>query len=131
MVSFCHEATGLDDFAAAIDRVVDYLWEDERSSYLETPRRHRPHHIFRALATLSRWLELRNRTATRTKPLPPDPEEKNEIRAQSADLALMVFQGQTGADIEDAVSDLLADVMHWCDRHGREFHEELRRARSH
>ena len=33
--------------------------------------------------------------------------------------------------MEDAVSDLLADLMHWCDRFGQEFHEELRRALYH
>jgi hypothetical protein len=41
------------------------------------------------------------------------------------------FRGQTGADIEDVVSDLLADLMHWCDRHEQDFDLELQRAQGH
>ena len=66
-----------------------------------------------------------------TKPLPPDPEKLNATRAVCASIALDEFRRQTGADMEDAVSDLLADLMHWCDRFGQTFHEELRRARNH
>ena len=66
-----------------------------------------------------------------TKPLPPDPEMLNANRARWATAALDEFRRQTGADMEDAVSDLLADFMHWCDRFGQEFHEELRRALNH
>jgi hypothetical protein len=63
-----------------------------------------------------------------TKPLPPDPEMRNANRARFAALALEAFQRQTGADLKDAVSDLLTDLMHWCDRFGQEFPAELRRA---
>lgn len=66
-----------------------------------------------------------------TKPLPPDPEELNNERAQWADNAITTFQMFTRTDIQDAVSDLLADLMHWCDRHGFDFHKELGRAESH
>ena len=66
-----------------------------------------------------------------TKPLPPDPEHGNANRARCAAAILAVFQRRTGADRADALSDLLADLMHWCDRSGREFRAELRRARSH
>ena len=69
--------------------------------------------------------------AKQTKPLPPDPERLNRNRARWAAAALAEFRRQTGADLEDAVSDLLADLMHWCDRLGQEFPQELRRARYH
>ena len=65
------------------------------------------------------------------KPLPPDPEQRNDTRAHWADAALLMFQDWTGSDAEDAVSDLLADLMHWCDRHGVDFDTELRRAQGH
>ena len=69
--------------------------------------------------------------AKQTKPLPPDPERLNRNRARWAAAALAEFRRQTGADLEDAVSDLLADLMHWCDRLGQEFPQELRRALHH
>ena len=64
-------------------------------------------------------------------PLPPDPDRRNAHRALGAAAALAEFQRQTGADLEDAVSDLLADLMHWCDWFGQEFPKELRRALNH
>lgn len=67
----------------------------------------------------------------RTKPLTPDPEQLNANRARWAAIVLAEFQRQTGSDPEDAVSDLLADLMHWCDRSGQEFNDELRRALHH
>ena len=66
-----------------------------------------------------------------TRPLPPDPEKLNANRARWAAIVLAEFQRQTGSDPEDAVSDLLADLMHWCDRSGQEFHDELCRAFHH
>lgn len=66
-----------------------------------------------------------------TKPLPPDPDLQNANRARSAGAALEEFHQLTGTDFEDAVSDLLANLMHWCDRAGQDFDQELRRARSH
>ena len=67
----------------------------------------------------------------RTRPLPPDPEKLNANRARWAAIVLAEFQRQTGSDPQDAVSDLLADLMHWCDRSGQEFHDELCRALHH
>ena len=64
-------------------------------------------------------------------PFPPDPDGRNAHRALWAAAALAELRRLTGADEEDAVSDLLADLMHWCDRFGQEFPEELRRARYH
>ncbi len=63
-----------------------------------------------------------------TKPLPPDPQKQNATHARHAAAALAAFQRQTGVDLENLVSDLLVDLMHWCDRKGPKFHEELRRA---
>ena len=66
-----------------------------------------------------------------TKPLPPDRDQFNANRARWADVALNEFQRLTGADTGDAVSDLLADLMHWCCRSGQDFEAELQRAREH
>lgn len=81
-------------------------------------------------------LERRSRFLTdtlpgQTKALPPDPEGRNASRARSAGVALEEFHHQTGADVEDAVSDLLANLMHWCDRAGQDFQQQLRRAEGH
>jgi hypothetical protein len=64
-------------------------------------------------------------------PVPPDPEAMNDKRAQWAGSALRGFRRNTGTGLEDAVSDLLADLMHWCDRNGQDFEHELRRAQLH
>lgn len=56
---------------------------------------------------------------------------ENGGRALRAETALTNYQDETGADLEDAVCDLLADIMHWCDRSGHEFETSLRRARMH
>lgn len=52
-------------------------------------------------------------------------------RAYWADEALQAFIARTGADCEDSLADLLADLMHWADRSGLSFAEELYRARHH
>ena len=65
------------------------------------------------------------------KRLPADPEGMNDDRAAVAYSALEAFQGLTGTDTEDAVSDLLCDLMHWCDRNSDEgFDGALTRARA-
>jgi hypothetical protein len=69
--------------------------------------------------------------STDPKTVPPDPEELNDNRAEWAEAALLEFKSQTGTDTEDAVSDLLADLMHWCDRNAQDFDHELSRARNH
>ena len=63
--------------------------------------------------------------------LPPDPEGKNADRAAWADEAIRCFQSTTGTDWEDAVADLLCDLMHLCDREAFKFEKELDRARMH
>jgi len=66
-----------------------------------------------------------------TSPLPPDPEEMNDDRAQWAGAALREFQRITGCDREDALGDLLCDLMHWSDRKNFDFDAALCRARCH
>ncbi len=52
----------------------------------------------------------------KAKRLPPDPEGMNDDRAEWALSAIRHFQTITGTDFEDALSDLLCDLMHACDR---------------
>lgn len=63
--------------------------------------------------------------------LPPDPENMNDSRAEWAGLALSTFMERTGADQEDALGDLLGDLMHWADRQNFDFDLALERARWH
>ena len=53
--------------------------------------------------------------------LPPDPDNMNADRAEWAAAALRHFQCTTGTDYEDALGDLLCDLMHWCDRNNFDF----------
>jgi hypothetical protein len=64
-------------------------------------------------------------------PIPPDPENMNDMRASWANTAIEVFQSETGTDDCDALADLLVDLMHLCDRDGRfeEFDVALDKAR--
>jgi hypothetical protein len=63
----------------------------------------------------------------------------NKARVMRAGDILGVYQQATGADIEDALADLLADLMHWAavgdwrdSEHLRTtFDHELGRARGH
>ncbi len=63
--------------------------------------------------------------------LPPDPEGMNGDRAKWAAVALATFMAETGTDDEDALGDLLADLMHWSDRNNYDFDDALDRARCH
>jgi hypothetical protein len=63
--------------------------------------------------------------------LPPDPENMNGDRAKWARAALRTFRKATGADVEEALGDLLADLMHWSDRNSFDFDAALERARTH
>lgn len=65
---------------------------------------------------------------------PDDPECEpgiNERRSEWALIAIDKFRQATGIDEEDAVSDLIADIAHYCDRHGVQLMEEIRRAKMH
>jgi hypothetical protein len=63
--------------------------------------------------------------------MPSDPEAQNDSRSDWAEVAIRAFMQATGSDAGDAVSDLLADLAHYCDRHGLELGHELCRACSH
>lgn len=63
--------------------------------------------------------------------LPPDPEGMNDSRAEWAEEALQTFMTRTGTDREDALGDLLSDLMHWADRNGTDFKAALRTADAH
>jgi len=65
------------------------------------------------------------------KDFPPDPEDMNDDRADWAEAALIEFRRITGTDDEDALGDLLCDLMHWSDRNGGDFENALRLARLH
>ena len=56
---------------------------------------------------------------------------QNDQRAKWAGRAVDVFMETTGTDQEDAVSDLLCDIMHYCDRNATDFLSEVARARGH
>jgi hypothetical protein len=62
--------------------------------------------------------------------LPPDPECMNSDRSVWAAAAVAAFQKATNTDAEDTLSDLLCDLMHWCDRNQHDFDAELERARN-
>ena len=64
-------------------------------------------------------------------PLPPDPDSENERRSGWAARAIATFQGDTGSDLEDAASDLIGDIGHWCDRYGVSFTDAIRRGLYH
>ncbi|MBV9016895.1 MAG: hypothetical protein JO058_14685 [Alphaproteobacteria bacterium] len=63
--------------------------------------------------------------------LPPDPEGMNERRAEWGARAIRHFQSHTCIDLEDALADLLCDLMHFADRNGFDFTHELHRAEMH
>lgn len=54
----------------------------------------------------------------RNSEVPPDPEGKNEERAQWALDTVRFFQMLTGADNCYAIGDLLCDIQHMLDRYG-------------
>ena len=59
--------------------------------------------------------------------LPPDPDRFNSARAESARAAIIAFRKATGTE-EEALSDLLCNLMHLADRQGEDFYPSLRRA---
>ena len=69
--------------------------------------------------------------STTASSLPPDPEGMNDHRSAWAGEAIATFMLATGTDLEDAVSDLLVDIRHWCDRHNIDFDVEQGRAVAH
>jgi hypothetical protein len=63
--------------------------------------------------------------------MPPDPENMNDRRAEWAETSLRHFRSWTGAEYDDALGDLLCDLMHWCDRNDFDFEAVMDRARMH
>jgi hypothetical protein len=66
--------------------------------------------------------------------LPPDPDGMNNDRAAWAELAIDALGAATnmvtaGESRETMLGDLLADLMHWCDRNGVDFNFKLEGAR--
>jgi hypothetical protein len=51
--------------------------------------------------------------------------------AEWACRTLLVYQQYTGSNKEDALRDLLSDLMHWADEQGFDFGYELEWARTH
>jgi hypothetical protein len=67
--------------------------------------------------------------------IPPDPEDMNDNRADWAGLAIHKFAQTTGMDEanednDTILSDMLTDILHWCDRNKVDFDECLSVARS-
>lgn len=91
----------------------------------------RPKQAAESPATPEALPDSRESTAIPGCQCPPDPDAINGDRAAWAQQALSAFTDATGTDAEDALCDLLADLMHWCDRHGTSFSSELERARCH
>ncbi len=56
-------------------------------------------------------------------------EPTNSDRAAWAEKALLAFCCQTGTDYEDALGDLLCDLVHWADKNKFDFDAALNRAR--
>ena len=71
---------------------------------------------------------LKNRTQITP---PSDPDGQNNDRAAWALCAIRAFMAETDTDYEDALSDLLCDFMHLCDREPFDFDAELARAKDH
>lgn len=63
--------------------------------------------------------------------MPPDPDGKNDERAEYAAAAIRAFQHQTQTDDDDALGDLLCDLQHFADREGYDFKKMLERAAMH
>jgi len=56
-------------------------------------------------------------------------DEMNAQRSLWAGTALAVHQKDTGADDDAILWELLANLMHWTDRNGKDFDEALVEAR--
>lgn len=59
---------------------------------------------------------------------PPDPDNANDRRSASANEGLKAFAEGAEAEPEDALADLLCNLMHLCDRTGQDFLKEFGRA---
>jgi len=57
--------------------------------------------------------------------------QQNVDRAIWAEKAINTFRHETGTDPEDAICDLLGDLMHYAAQNGYDFEHELERGRWH
>jgi len=55
----------------------------------------------------------------------------NESRATWAETAITQFRADTGTDKEDAICDLVGDLMHLADRYGQDPLREIQRGIQH
>jgi hypothetical protein len=62
---------------------------------------------------------------------PGDEDGENQNRDERAYRTLLVYQQYSGSDKEDALCDLLGDLLHYANRNGEDFAYELRRACDH
>jgi len=53
----------------------------------------------------------------------------NSNRCLRAEAAIHEYKRLSCVDLDDALCDLLADLMHWCDEHPFDFDQELHRGR--
>ncbi len=70
-------------------------------------------------------------TATTDSPSPADEHRQNAERSAWADQAVTAFRQASGVDEEHTLCDLLANLMHWGDRHNHDFEAALFRAQDH
>lgn len=68
--------------------------------------------------------------------LPPDPDKMNDDRAEWAGAAVSTFEQQVYLvpncePKQTILGDLLANLMHWCDRNGVDFNQALQVGREH
>lgn len=60
------------------------------------------------------------------------PEGMNEQRSQRAHEAILTYDDvDTDEDPATVLTDLLSDLMHWCNRHDVDFDDVLRRSKDH
>ena len=57
------------------------------------------------------------------------PRNKHAGRIKQAQIALAAYKKQGGVDPDCLVRDLMADLGHWCDKHGLDWDNEVRIAR--
>ncbi len=74
--------------------------------------------------------KIRDWTATPSH-MPPDPDGKNDERAEAAHRAILAFEAAMQTDREDALGDLLCDLRHWADLYGQDFDAILTRSNMH
>ena len=92
---------------------IESAWEQARDAIVQATSTQQP---------------TNERKPIMTRKLPPDPEHMNDDRAAWAASALTAFMRCTGTDPEDALGDLLANLMHWSDRNNYDFDAALDRA---